>query len=329
MNITKENFNQYVAIASRLADENLFTDARNVALDAFDAWQKMDVTDDDDIEAALALRILVFSDLRRPEPYTVLDNDDAIWLAECLNSCPYWSDSFIDGNKENYNGAFIQKEKSHAYGLLAAQWPEGRIHDYYLDRALDYNSLAIDSFSKLAETDDEAAAEARIDTMINRAKLLRLVSNNQARRYAISLFAEKLSDEQRADVMEIYQQATDVLFDDFFAKKAIMTVQSVEDAGEDVKNDVIDAFLDWYAEPGNDDRLWWLFTHKNAPEDRKMILFVENIEDAGTNDFDLIPWVFTLDRYPSDIEFNEGEEPVDGAIYEIDPENTDRYIRIR
>lgn len=37
MNITKENFNQYVAIATDLASEGLYKGATRITFDAFDA----------------------------------------------------------------------------------------------------------------------------------------------------------------------------------------------------------------------------------------------------------------------------------------------------
>ncbi|MDE6338245.1 MAG: hypothetical protein K2K97_00470, partial [Muribaculaceae bacterium] len=150
-----------------------------------------------------------------------------------------------------------------------------------------------------------------------------------ARKTAISLFGLDLTYRQKKRLKGIYNAATNVLFEDYFAKTGIATVQSSEVENDEVKDDVFHLFLDLYSRPGDDDPCWWMFTHINEPNARKRILFVKNIEDAANNDFDEVPWVFTTDRYPFDIEFGKGKAPIAGAIYEIDPINPDKYNRIK
>lgn len=322
MNITKENFNQYVAIATDLALEGLYSEATEISFYAFDAWENWAGENDETLNDAQAVRILTYSQWRECE-----DSKDCAMLAEILNHNKYWSDEFIEAN-QNFTGAWILREKALAYHMLAQKWATGQLYDIYIDYAQSYMQHAIDAFGEVAKTENNAdAVQICIDCKINLAMIRRGISNKLARNTTIPLFGEKMTDEQKERLMEIYQESTDVLFDDFFAKKGIAVVQDSEAEDDNVKEDVINHLLEAYSESGNDDPYWWAFTHKNSPDERKKIRFVENIEDATDNDFEDIPWVFTLDRYPFDIEFDEGEEPVSG-IYEIDAQNTDRYHKI-
>lgn len=326
MNITKDNFNQYVAIASDLASEGLYKEATGISLEAFETWKSWTKDDDkqtpEDVDAAQALLTLTYSQWREVE-----DAEDCALLAEILNNNDYWSDEFIEDNL-NFTGAWILREKALAYHMLAQKWATGQLYDVYTSYAQAYMNRAIDTFAELAKNENDAdAAEICLDCKIDLAMIRRGISNKLARMTAITLFGENITDEQKERLMEIYRQATDVLFDDYFAKKGIAVVQHSEVEDSDVKDDVINYLLDAYSEPGNDNPYWWAFANKVSPDERKKIRFVEKIEDAADNDFDDIPWVFTLDRYPFDIEFEEGDEPVGDSVYEIDPQ-TDKYHRI-
>lgn len=325
MNITKENFNQYVSIATDLASEDLYTEATAISCEAFEAWDNWSQDDNgtlDGVQVDRAVRILTYSQWRDAE-----NSEDCALLAEILNHNKYWSDEFIEANL-NFTGAWILREKALAYHMLAQKWATGQLYDIYMNYAQSYIQHAINTFAEVAKNENDAdAAEIHTDCKIDQAMIRLGISNKLARMTAITLFGEDMTDEQKERLMEIYQQSTDVLFDDYFAKKGISVVQHSEAEDNDVKDDVINYLLEAYSEPGNDDPYWWAFTNKNSPDERKKIRFVEKIEDAADNDFEDIPWVFTLDRYPFDIEFDEGEEPVAG-IYEIDAQNTDRYHKI-
>lgn len=326
MNITKENFNKYVTIVTDLAKEGLYNEATNISIDAFEAWDSWAEKDEEalneELHVSQVVRVLTYSQWREVE-----DSESCALLAEILNHNKYWSDEFIEANL-NFTGAWILREKALAYHMLAQKWATGQLYDVYMDYAQSYMQHAIDNFAEVARNEnDDDAAEICTDCKIDLAMIRRGVSNKLARMTAILLFGEEMTDEQKERLMEIYQESTDVLFDDFFTKKGISTVQHSEAEDDNVKEDVINYLLEAYSESGNDDPYWWAFTHKNSPDERKKIRLVEKIEDAADNDFEDIPWVFTLDRYPFDIEFDEGEEPVSG-IYEIDAQNTDRYHKI-
>lgn len=321
MNITKENFNQYVSIAADLASEGLYKEATIISLDAFEAWANWDVENSEtpnEVHADQAVRILTYSQWREVE-----DSEDCALLSEILNHNKYWSNDFIEAN-QNFTGAWILREKALAYNMLAHKWATGQLYDIYMDYAQSYMQHAIDTFGEVAKTENDAdAAEICTDCKIDLAMINLGVSNKLARMTAIPLFGESITEEQKERLMDIYQQSTDVLFDDFFSKKGIAAVQHSEADDDNVKDDIINYLLEAYSEKGNEDLYWWAFTHKNSPDERKKIRFVENIEDAADNDFVDIPWVFTLDRYPFDIKFDE-EEPVAG-VYELDAQNTDKY----
>ena len=329
MNITKKNFNQYVAIATDLALEGLYQEATNISGAAFEAWdswteeaEENDETLTDDVQAAQALRILTYSEWRDAEV-----SEKYALLAEILNHNKYWSDGFIDTNL-NYTGAWILREKALAYHMLARKWATGQLYDIYMDYAQSYMQHAIDAFGEVAKAENDVdVAEICTECKIDLAMIRRGISNKLARNTAILLFGEKMTDEQKERLMEVYQESTDVLFDDFFAQKGIVVVQHTEAEDDNVKEDVINYLLKAYSESDNIDPFWWMFTHKNTPDERKKIRFVENIEDAADNDFEEIPWVFTLDRYPFDIEFEVGAKP-EAGVYEIDNLNTDKYRKI-
>lgn len=326
MNITKENFNQYVAIAYDLACKGLYFEATKIALKAYELWDSWADDENDnpaEVEIDRALQILTSSQWREmdsPEEYAL--------LAETLNYNNYWSNQFIVAN-HNYTGTWVLREKALAYHMLATRWATGQLRELYMGYAQKYISAAIDIFGEIAKTQNNAdAAELCNDCKIDLAMIRLSVSNKLARMTAIPIFGEELTDEQKERLMEIYQQSTDVLFDDFFSKKGIAVVQNCEIEDNNAKEDALNFLLEMYSEPGNEDLYWWAFTHKNAPDERKKIRFVKNIEEAADNDFEDIPWVFTLDRYPFDIEFDEGDEPVENSVYEIDPNNTDKYHKI-
>ena len=148
-------------------------------------------------------------------------------------------------------------------------------------------------------------------------------SNSEARRYAISLLAENLPDEQMDDLMEIYQETTDFLFDNFFAQSDLAAIESAENVSNDVKEDVTNHVLQDMAVRDNPDEFWFLFTHIESPENRQKLLLVEDIRDAALYDLTDIRWVFTLDRIPADIEFEE-EKPCAGT-YTLDEHNYSKY----
>ncbi len=326
MNITKENFNQYVSIASDLASEGLYTEASSISCEAFDAWANWEQEENESlngVQVDRAVRILTYSQWREVE-----NSEDCALFAEILNHNKYWSDEFIEANL-NFTGAWILREKALAYHMLAQKWASGQLYDIYMDYAQSYIQYAIDTFAEVAKNEnDDDVAEICTDCKIDLAMIRLGISNKLARMTAIPLFGENMTAEQRERLMEIYQQSTDVLFDDYFSKKGIAVVQHSEVEDSAVRDDVINNLLDMYSEPGNDDPYWWAFTHKNTPDERSKIRFVENIEDAVDNDFEEVPWVFTLDRYPFDIKFEEGEEPVGDSVYEIDSQNTDKYYRV-
>ena len=327
MNITKENFDQYTAIADDLFSADKYLEALPIAQELLDMWEDWPKDDAADVDINGVIRVLASAQWRVAE-----DAEDFALLAEQLNNLWYWSDGFIE-DSNNITGALVAEEKALAYEALAIFWCTSNLrnlYNHYVERAIEKIDQAIEKYCKLAEDEEYDEEDKKIlekvglNAKVNKARILRLKSNNLARRYAISLFGEDLDEEQKEGVMEIYEEATDVLFDDFFAKKEILTVLGSEDADNEVKGDVAAMLLEKYAEPGNDDLYWWLFTHKNVPEDRKKIRIVENIEDAADNDFDDVPWVFTLDRIPDDIEFDEGH-PMAGCVYEMDAANDVRY----
>lgn len=328
MDITKENFNQYVAIATDLASEGLYKEATDITCNAFDAWDSWATEENEEtltgVQVDQAVRVLTYSQWREIER-----SENCALLAEILNHNKYWSDEFIEANL-NFTGAWILREKALAYHMLAHKWAytQGQLYDIYMDYAQSYIQHAIDVFAEIANKEnDTEAAEICTECKIDLAMIRRGISNKLARNTAISLFGEKMTDEQKERLMKIYQKSTDVLFDDFFAKKGIAVVQQSEAEDDNVTEDVLNYLLEAYSESGNDDPDWWMFTHKNTPDERKKIRFVENIEDAADNDFEDIPWVFTLDCYPFDIEFDEGEEP-EAGVYEIDPQSTDKYHKV-
>lgn len=268
------------------------------------------------------MRILTYSQWREVE-----DVNDCALLAEILNHNKYWSDEFIESN-QNFTGAWIFREKALAYHMLAQKRATGQLYDIYMGYAQSYIQHAIDTFAEAARNEnDDDAAEICTDCKIDLAMIRQCVSNKLARNTTIPLFGEIMTDEQKERLMEIYQQSTDVLFDDFFSKKGIAVLQHCESEDDNVKEDVINYLLEAYSESDSDDLYWWAFTHKNSPDERRKIRFVEKIEDAADNNFDDIPWGFTLDRYPFDIEFEEGEDPKTG-VYWIDSQNTDKYHKI-
>lgn len=326
MNITRENFNQYAEIATDLAAKGLFAESTDITLKLFEAWDNWsdeETDDSNEILIAQVVRTLTCSQWRcadNPESYAV--------LAEILKSNKYWSDDLIESNW-NYTGAWIMSEKALAYHMLAQNWAQGQLCGIYQDYARMYMESAINLFEEIAkEENDQEAAELCVECKIDLVMIQLCISNKLARQTAISLFGESLDEVQKERLMAIYEEATDVLFNDFFNKAGIGVVMQSEIEDDMVKEEVINHLLEQYAETGNDDRDWWRFTHKNTPEERKKIRFVEKIEDASNNNFDEIPWVFTLDRYPFDIEFADGEKPTDASVYEIDTENTALYHRI-
>lgn len=325
MNITKENFNQYVVVATALAREGLYAEATKIALEAYEVWEHFpdDIKEEqDEINVSAAIRTLTFSQWRE-----VNDAEDCALLSEILNRNSYWLDEFIEQNM-NYTGAWILREKALAYHMLAERWATGQLKDIYLDYAQSYMQDAIKIFGEIAQSENgDETRELCNDSKIDLAVIQFGISNRLARCTAIALLGEKLTNEQKERLMEIYRKSTDALFDDYFAKKGIAVIQNAEEVDESVKDDLLEFSFDLYSE-GNEDEFWWLFTHKEAPEERKKIRFVEKIEDASDNNFDEIPWVFTLDYIPSDIEFANGEEPTAGAVYEVDAENPAQYHRI-
>ncbi len=324
MNITKENFNQYVDIATEFAEDGLFFEATYILGDAFETWYNWAEEKDTPLieaKAGQAVRLLVYSERRVVEESKSYD-----MFNDSLNRSPYWSNEFIELN-QNFTGAWILREKALAYHMLAQNWATDQLRDLYLDDAQSYMKQAIDIFGEVAKTENDAeVAELCTDCKIDLAMIRRGISNKLARMTAIPIFGEKLTDEQKERLMKVYQQSTDVLFDDFFNKKGLAVVMDSETEDDNVKEDVIHNLLELYSEPGNDDPDWWAFTHKVTLDERKKIRFVEKIEDAADNDFEEIPWVFTIDRYPFDIEFDE-EDPVAG-IYEIDANDTNKYHKI-
>ena len=325
MNITKENFNEYVDLATFLAEVGIFIEAVNILGDAFEAWNSWREEKDKsllEVNVGQAVRILVYSERRKAEEMQSYDMFNGI-----LNHYPYWSDEFIEAN-HNFTGAWILREKALAYYMLAQNWATDQLCDLYLDYAQSYMKQAIDTFGEVAKTENDAvAAELCTDCKIELAMIRRGISNKLARMTAISLFGEKLTYEQKERLLDVYQQSTEVLFDDFFIKKKLAVMMNSEIEDDNVKEDAIHSFLEEYSEPGNDDPYWWDFTHKITLVERKKIRFVEKIEDAADNDFENIPWVFTLDCYPYDIKFDESEKPVAG-VYELDTQNADKYHKI-
>ena len=328
MNITKENFNQYVAIAIDLAAAELYEESSKIAFNAFNAWASW--ASEEESEEALtelhsseAVRILTYSQWREAERL-----EDYAMRAEILNHNNYWSDEFIGNLNDTYTAAWILREKAVAYRMLAMNWATDQLYDIYMDYGQSYMLTAIDIYEEIAASENDAdVAEICTDCKIDLAIIRRGISNRLARMTAIQLFSQNLTDEQKERVMDVYQQSTDVIFDDYFSKKGIAVVQHSEAEDDNVKEDVINYLLERYSEPCNDDLYWWTFTHKNTPDERKKIRFVEQIEDAADNDFDNIPWVFTLDRYPFDIEFDDNQEPSVG-VYEIDSQDTGKYHKI-
>ena len=329
MNITKENFNQYVSIAIELAAKNLYREATKISCDAYEIWRQwpeeyFENINEDDLDIQALLKVLTYSQWREMET-----PGDYSLLVEILNHNNYWSDDCI---KENINnlGGWILQEKALAYHMLAKEYAiDQQLYDTYMERAQTYMKQAIETFDKVAKDENDAGAIEFCNTCkINLAMIQRNVSNKLARNTAITLFRESLTEEQKERLMEIYQESTDVLFDEYFEKREIFAIQQCKIEDNSVKDDVLKCLLEMNSKPGNDDPYWWKFTHLNAPEERRMLRFVENIEDAADNDFEEIPWVFTLDRYPFDIEFNEGDEPMTDSVYEIDSENTSKYNRI-
>ncbi|MDE5772913.1 MAG: hypothetical protein K2H86_00465 [Muribaculaceae bacterium] len=324
MNITKENFNQYVAIATDLAVAELYDEATLIGKEALEAWQSWDEEADPDVfNVGQLIRIITFSEWR-----SMVDSpEDHALLAEILNCNSYWSDSIIEENK-NFNGSWILREKALAYYMLFGSSSD-KVGEIYLERAQKYLKEAIEILERMPN-EEKGTEEVELcnDCKIHLVQFQRAISNKLARNTAISLFGEELNEDQKENLMGIYQEATDVLFNEYFNKKGIAVVQNSEVEDENVKDDVLNCLLEVYSEKGNDDPYWWAFTKKESPDERKKIRFVKNIEDASDNNFDEIPWVFTLDLYPFDIEFNQGEEPVEDAVYEIDSVNTDKYNRI-
>lgn len=282
MNITKENFNQYVSIASDLASAGLVSEAYRICIEAYHAlssWEEDNETLDD-VQVDRAVRLLTFLQWR-----VASDSHDYALLVECLNR-DIWSDEFIEAYL-NITGAWILREKSLAYHMLAQEWATSDLYDIYIDYAQSYMQRAIDLFAEVAKNEDnDDAAKLCTDCKIDLAFIRLGISDKLARMTAISLFDEKLSDEQKERLMEIYEKSTDVLFDDYFAKRAIAVVSHSEVEDNAVKDDVINFLLDRYSEPGNDNPYWWTFINKISPDERKKIRFVEKIEDAADNDFE-------------------------------------------
>ena len=184
MNITKENFNQYVAIARDLGAAGLWKEAADITDEAIIFWRDMDEKDsDEEMNVSLALQILTYCQWRECN-----DSDGYAILAEILKTNYYWSDEFIESNR-NFTGAWILREKALAYHTLAANWATGRLYNVYIDYAQSYMERAIDVLNEIARKEaDIDAAELCIDCKIDLAMIRRYVSNNLARNTAISIF---------------------------------------------------------------------------------------------------------------------------------------------
>lgn len=320
MTVTKDNFNQIVEIAATLATNSEYIEANNLANRAFDCYRELDEAETFDLNIGKLCLILCYTDWR-----TADDDKNYATLAEQLNTNTYWSDDLYEHEATTINAGCL-REKALAYTQLAIHYETCPLSEHYTDYALTYIDKAISQYEEIMQSDPDIYP-SYMYAKIKKATILRLKSNKMARNYAISLFGEELSQQDKDSLMEVYNGSTDVLFDDYFAKKPIMLVETMTDINDDLKDEVLDDLLAKNAEPGNDDLYWWFFTHKIAPAERKKILFVENIEDAANNDFDKIPWVFTLDRYPFDLEFDTEEEPTAG-VYKIDAADTGRYHKI-
>lgn len=325
MNITRDNFNEYAKAALELVAEDMYDEATAVSSQLIEYWTKETDPDEDcsDLDVSIAMRVLTYSQWRLAK-----DADSYALLAEILRNNEYWKDEFIESNRTT-TGAWILQQKALAYEKLARCWAKGQLQNAYFDYAESYMERAIEFITEDLKTNkDPISKEMLIDCKIDLANIQTGTSNKLARMTAIPLFGECLSESQKEKLVGIYNSTTDALFENYYNIKGISIIND-SSLQEEVKDDIMEYLLNVYLPSENDDLLWWMFTNMEAPEDRKKIRFVANIEDAADNDFEEIPWVFTLDRYPFDLKFLPGEKPTTDSIYEIDKENTNLYHRIR
>lgn len=325
MNITKENYNEYVSAALELTVNDIYEEAADIAFSLIEYWDKVCERgeDCDELDVSIALRVLTFTQWRSMDA-----EDEYALLAEILANNNYWSEEFINQNR-NSSGAWVSREKGLAYDMLARKWAKNKLKAVFHEYSESCMQKAIEILDEeITESNDSASIELLNDCKIDLAMIRNGFDTIEARRMSITLMGENLTESQRGRVMEIYNKSTDEIFDDNFCMKAIRVLYSDDIKDDEVREDIVEKLLESYSLPDNDDPFWWMFTHMMIPDERRKIRFVANIEDAAGNDFNEIPWVFTLDRYPFDIKFKKGISPAEDSVYELVKDNPVLYKRI-
>lgn len=229
MTITKENFNEYVTIATDLMLSGLEPNAYFVANKARDAYFKFENKEPESFDLMRLYGIFICSQWR-----TLKERGNYLTLSETLDTDPWWSDDYIEG-KSNLDKAMAYKEKALAYECLALEWAKGQEKfDIYMEHALTYIDKAIELYTSLSENDN-FYLESYKTSKILKSKFLLAKSNDLTRRRAISLFKENLSEEQKEWLTEI---------DNHFNRLTLETVINRENISDEVKAEVFKDLLE-------------------------------------------------------------------------------------
>lgn len=316
MNITLENFNDYVKIIEALCDNQCFSTASIMAENLYNWFCNLeDVADTENFLIPNVIRMYTGSKWRGCK-----SDDEYGLLSEDLKVNPMWSDSLYE-LLDDYTKAYVYSQRGEAYADLVDNWARGSLRDLYVDHAISDMTQAVDLLEELVDK-DPGMVEFLDSTKIHTVTILKEKSVKHARDYVIALTQEITTEEWVRLLPGIYEELTSDLFDNMFNLKPMMTVLNHHNVPEKVKEDAFDHLLNISEE--NDDPYWWMFTHCINLENRQKILIVNDFSEGGDNDFEDIPWVFTIDRLPFGIEFDPGH-PIAGLVYVVDPYNPELY----
>ena len=321
MKITTENFNDYLKVLDELYNQECYATAYNIGFKLYDVvrvWLNNKSDKVDKVNFSWLFRLLTVSELNAS-----INTDKYDLLAVHLDHTYYWDQHIFE--KGCFTNIYISGTKGDAYVALALNWADNdMVKGKYLELAQNLYDYVIET-EPIHDEEAEDINVIKMDAKVEKAFLIGQYDEVAARNYAISLFDENLTDEQKKRLKEIYDCLTQELLETSKWRVEV-AINDAEDVAQEIKDDCELCLLKSISQPDDKDLIWWLFAHKVAPEDRQRIRLVENIEDAADNDFDTIPWVFTTDYTPSDLDFGKDydELPAPG-IYEIDESDPDCY----